>query len=168
MPPDLRLLYDAHAGALFGFVLNLTRNEADTRDVLQEVFLKVARHPEQFAAVRDARAWLLRLAHHLAIDRLRRCRAGERALERVAAEALEIFATSSDPDEAAFRSALAGALLELPAEQRAVVHLKLWQDLTFVEIAETLDIPPNTAASRYRYGIDKLQALLRPLYEELR
>jgi RNA polymerase sigma-70 factor (ECF subfamily) len=168
MPPDLRLLYDAHAGALFGFVLNLTRNEADTRDVLQEVFLKVARHPDQLVAVRDARAWLLRLAHHLAIDRLRRCRAGERALERVTAESTQIFAASSDPDEAAFRSALADALVGLPAEQRAVVHLKLWEDLTFAEIAETLDIPPNTAASRYRYGIDKLQALLRPLYEELR
>jgi RNA polymerase sigma-70 factor (ECF subfamily) len=168
MPPDLRLLYDAHAGALFGFVLNLTRNEADTRDVLQEVFLKIARDPQQLVAVRDARAWLLRLAHHLAIDRLRRCRTGDRALERAAAEPTQIFAASSDPDETAFRSALADALVELPAEQRAVVHLKLWEDLTFAEIAETLDIPPNTAASRYRYGIDKLQALLRPLYEELR
>jgi RNA polymerase sigma-70 factor (ECF subfamily) len=168
MSPDLRQLYDAHAGALFGFVLNLTRDEAETRDVLQELFLKVARHPEQFEAIRDPRAWLLRLAHHLAIDRSRRCRAGERALERVAAEPMQVFAASSDPDETAFRSALAGALLELPAEQRAVVHLKLWEDLTFAEIAETLDIPPNTAASRYRYGIDKLQALLRPLYEELR
>jgi RNA polymerase sigma-70 factor (ECF subfamily) len=168
MSPDLRLLYDVHAGALFGFVLNLTRNEADTRDVLQEVFLKVARRPEQLDAIRDPRAWLLRLAHHLAIDRLRRGRAGERALERVAAQPAPLFAASSDPDEAAFRSALAAALTELPAEQRAVVHLKIWEDLTFAEIAETLDIPPNTAASRYRYGIDKLQTLLRPLYEELR
>jgi RNA polymerase sigma-70 factor (ECF subfamily) len=168
MSPDLRLLYDVHARALFGFVLNLTRDEADTRDVLQEVFLKVARHPEQLDAVRDPRAWLLRLAHHLAIDRLRRSRAGERALERVAAQPAPLFAASSDPDEAAFRSALAAALTELPAEQRAVVHLKIWEDLTFAEIAETLDIPPNTAASRYRYGIDKLQTLLRPLYEELR
>jgi RNA polymerase sigma-70 factor (ECF subfamily) len=40
--------------------------------------------------------------------------------------------------------------------------------MTFAEIAEALEIPANTAASRYRYGIDKLQALLRPLYEELR
>jgi RNA polymerase sigma-70 factor (ECF subfamily) len=40
--------------------------------------------------------------------------------------------------------------------------------LTFEAIAEALDIPPNTAASRYRYGIEKLRELLRPIYEELR
>ena len=67
-----------------------------------------------------------------------------------------------------FRAALTEALAELPAEQRAVVHLKLWEQMTFAEIADALDIPANTAASRYRYGLDKLQALLRPLYEELR
>jgi len=49
-----------------------------------------------------------------------------------------------------------------------VLHLKLWEGLTFEVIAETLGIPPNTAASRYRYGIDKLQSRLRPLYEELK
>jgi RNA polymerase sigma-70 factor (ECF subfamily) len=49
-----------------------------------------------------------------------------------------------------------------------VVHLKLWEGLTFEAIARLLDIPPNTAASRYRYGIDKLRTRLRPLYEEIR
>jgi RNA polymerase sigma-70 factor (ECF subfamily) len=45
--------------------------------------------------------------------------------------------------------------------------LKLWEGLTFEQIAEALDIPANTAASRYRYGLDKLRGLLRPIYEEL-
>jgi RNA polymerase sigma-70 factor (ECF subfamily) len=48
-----------------------------------------------------------------------------------------------------------------------VVHLKLWEELTFEEIAAALEIPPNTAASRYRYGLDKLRERLRPLYEEI-
>ncbi len=55
----------------------------------------------------------------------------------------------------------------LPAEQRAVLHLKLWEELTFEQIAETLELSPNTAASRYRYGIDKLRDALRPVYEEI-
>ena len=168
MPPDLRTLYDEHAASLFGFVLNLTRSEPDTRDVLQELFLKLARHPAQLAVVRAPRAWLLRLAHHLAIDALRRRTGHARAVERAAAEPAPLFAPAPNPDEAAFRTSLAEALAHLPAEQRAVVHLKLWEDLTFAEIAAALDIPPNTAASRYRYAIDKLQTLLRPIYEELR
>ena len=59
------------------------------------------------------------------------------------------------------------ALNELPAEQRTVAQLKLWDGLTFDEIARAQGIPLNTAASRYRYAIDKLRALLRPLYEEI-
>ena len=78
------------------------------------------------------------------------------------------FAPSTDPDEQAFREALAKALAELPSEQRAVVHLKLWERWTFEQIAAALEIPPNTAASRYRYGLDKLRDLLRPLYEEIK
>ena len=167
MAPTLHQLYDEHSASLFGFVLNLTRSEADTRDVLQELFLKLASRPEQLAVVRQPRAWLLRLAHNLAIDAMRRRAGRDHAIERAAAEPASLFASSTDPDESSFRDALATALADLPAEQRAVVHLKLWEDLTFAEIAEALDIPPNTAASRYRYGIDKLQTLLRPIYEEL-
>ena len=72
MAPDFRQLYDEHAASIFGFVLNLTRSEHDTHDVLQELFLKLASRPEQLAAVRQPRAWLLRLAHNLAIDTVRR------------------------------------------------------------------------------------------------
>ena len=64
--------------------------------------------------------------------------------------------------------ALSEALHELPPQQRAVVHLKLWEGLTFEAIADALDLPLNTAASRYRYGIDKLRQRLRPLYEEIK
>ena len=60
------------------------------------------------------------------------------------------------------------ALDELPAEQRIVLQLKLWEGLTFEQIADALDIPANTAASRYRYGLDKLRERLRPLYEEIK
>jgi len=48
------------------------------------------------------------------------------------------------------------------------VHLKLWEGLTFERIAALLELPANTAASRYRYGIDKLRERLRPLFEELK
>ena len=167
MPPDLARLYDEHAPALFAFLLNFTRHEADTRDAMQELFRRLASRPALLDGVRDERAFLLRLAHNLAIDQLRRRDSRERRHEQVA-EVIELFAPASDPDEAAFRRALAGALGELPAEQRAVVHLKLWEGLTFEAIATALDIPANTAASRYRYGLDKLRARLRPLYDEIK
>jgi RNA polymerase sigma-70 factor (ECF subfamily) len=165
---ELQRLYDEHAQALFGFLLNFTRNEDDTRDLLQEVFTRLARQPDLIRRARDPRAFLIRLAHNAAIDRLRRRGARDRAADRLAGEPEPVFAPSSDPDEQAFRRALDAALRELPPEQREVVHLKLWEGLTFEQIAEALDLSPNTAASRYRYGVDKLRERLRPLYDEIR
>ena len=165
---ELERLYHDHAQALFAFLLNFTRHETDTRDVLQEVFVKLAQRPELLKSVRDERAFLIRLAHHQAIDLLRRRSSRDRTNERLSRELINIFAPSDDPDEDALRAAISAALADLPPEQRAVVHLKLWEGLTFDAIAEALSIPPNTAASRYRYGLDKMRERLRPLYDEIK
>lgn len=165
---DLERLYDAHAQALFAYIITLTRDPEDTREVLQEVFTKLASHPGAVAAARDERAFLIRLAHNAAVDMMRRRRARGKYHDQFGLEQASPFASSPDPDEAAFRQELSAALAKLPADQRAVIHLKLWEGLTFEQIAETLDIPANTAASRYRYGLDKLRDLLRPFYEEIK
>ena len=165
---EIERLYDKHAQPLFAFLLNFTRDEADTRDLLQEIFVKLAREPKLLVGVREERAFLIRLAHNAAIDLIRRRGTCERTKENFTAEAISIFAPANDPDEKVFREELAIALGELPEEQRAVVHLKLWGEMTFEEIAAALDIPPNTAASRYRYALDKLRGQLRPLYDEIK
>ena len=168
MPSDLERLYDTHAQAIFAFVLNLTRDDAETRDVLQEVFVKLTLRPGLLEDARDERGFLLRLAHNLALDQIRRRGARERRHERFAADAEMVFEPGSVSDEQSYREALSAALAELPVEQRAVAHLKLWEGHTFEIIAETLGISPNTAASRYRYAIDKLRERLRPLYDEIK
>lgn len=168
MADELERIYDAHAAALFAFLLNFTRNEDTARDLLQEVFTKIAQRPELLSDARDERGFLLRMTHRLAIDFFRRKHSRERRHEALAAEKSSLFADAGDPDEAEFRRQLTDALGELPADQRAVVHLKLWEGLTFDQIATALDIPLNTAASRYRYGIDKLRDRLRPIYEEIK
>src|SRR5688572_25738334 len=134
MPSSLGSIYDAHAAALFGFLLSFTRNESETRDILQELFLKLASRAAPLDGVRDPRSYLIRLAHHLAIDFHRSRASRNAAMERVAAEPGALFLHDADPDETAFRAALAEALGDLPPGQRAVVHLKLWEGLTFAQI----------------------------------
>lgn len=165
---QLERWYDEHAQALFAFLLNFTRDENDTRDVLQGIFEKLARQPDLLRHARDPRAFLIRLAHNAAIDLMRRRSAREERHQSFGAEQFSAFAPAEDPDEAEFRNELSRALGELPADQRAVVHLKLWENLTFDQIATALEIPLNTAASRYRYGLDKLRERLRPLYDEIK
>jgi RNA polymerase sigma-70 factor (ECF subfamily) len=164
---NIERLYDEHAGPLFAFLLNFTRDDADTRDLLQDLFIRLAREPGLLAGVRVERAFLLRLAHNAAVDLMRRRTTRDRTKEGFAAEATP-FALADDPDEQFFRQELAVALGELPEDQRAVVHLKLWEGMTFEDIAAVLNISPNTAGSRYRYGLDKLRGRLRPLYEEIK
>jgi RNA polymerase sigma-70 factor (ECF subfamily) len=165
---EIERLYDEHAQSLFAFLLNFTRDEADTRDLLQETFVKITREPQILQNARNERAFLIRLAHNAAIDLIRRRGARDRTRENFAAKFVYSFATIADPDEQIFRDELSAALAHLPAEQRAIVHLKLWEGLTFEQIASVLDLSPNTAASRYRYGLDKLREQLRPLYEEVK
>src|SRR5438552_18574135 len=96
---DLACLYDEHAQALFSFLLSFTRNETDTRDLLQELFIKLAKQPGLLDDVREQRPFLIRLAHNLAIDQIRRRGTRGRNYEQFAAESLGLFATSPDPDE---------------------------------------------------------------------
>lgn len=165
MLPDLAEIYDTHASALFAFLLNFTRSEADARDVLQDVFLKIAQRPALLDGVREVRPWLIKTCHRQALDSFRRRDSHARAVESAAAE-FPLFASAESTEEQAFQTEVAAAMAHLPEEQRAVVHLKIWENMTFAEIAETLGLPANTAASRYRYALDKLEALLRPLQNE--
>jgi len=167
-PFELERLYDEHAQALFAFLVNFTRNEADTHDLLQDLFVRISRQPDLLQNVSDPRGFLLRMAHNAAIDLIRRRGARQKSYDRLAEETIAIFASADNRDENAFREAVSRALDELVPEQRSVVHLKLWEGFTFERIAQLLGIPLNTAASRYRYGLDKMRQRLRPLYNEIK
>jgi RNA polymerase sigma-70 factor, ECF subfamily len=164
---ELTRLYDAHAAGLFHYLLDFAKAEADARDLLQELFIRLARVKPAEVAWRNERAFVYRMAHNLAVDWLRQSRTRHRMMERCTEDAEGTFEAGADPDAREFAARLHAAFAELPDEQRSVAQLKLWEGLTFEEIAEAQDIPLNTAASRYRYALDKLRTLLRPIYGEL-
>jgi len=166
-PGDLESIYRNHANALFAFTLNLTRSEADTHDLLQELFIKLHQRPSLLSSVENEQAFLFKTIYRMSIDLSRRKQARDKYQRMAGGEKPDLFAPGQDPDAETFSKALAAAMEELPPEQRAVVHLKLWSDCTFEQVAEILEISPNTAASRYRYGTDKLRQILRPIHREL-
>ena len=144
---DLEALYDAWARRLLAYMTTITRDRGRAEDALQNVFVKLAtRRPD----LRDPGAYLYRAARNEALT------VSRRRPERSLAE-LEIFDVGSGPEEAA---TLADALDQLPADQQEVVVLHAVEGLTFRDIAEILGIPPDTAASRYRYGLEKLRERL--------
>ena len=85
MPPEsIAALYDAHAPALYRFLLSLTGSEADTRDLLQDLFVKLVRQPAP--VLTDPQAWLFRAARNGFIDLVRRNAHRRGVLSRYEAE----------------------------------------------------------------------------------
>jgi len=142
-----------HGPQLLLFARTQTRCEADAEDLLQEAVVessgKSAGNPPDLPLVY---ATLRRRAIDLA--RKTDCRT---AREEVTTERSEDcwFDDTIEQKETAWL--IDRAIKNMPEKFREVVMLKIWSELTFAQIAQTLDIPLNTAASRYRYGLEILK-----------
>lgn len=143
--------------ALLLFARRWTNCRADAEDIVQEAFVRFWRHRHSI----ENRALLYAAVRSAALDRLR---SDQRRSRREAAVALD----GPDHFEPQFTTVdegqqlLAAAVERLPDEQREVVILKIWNELTFAEIAGILEISQNTAASRYRYALGALKKILQP------
>jgi RNA polymerase sigma-70 factor (ECF subfamily) len=151
-PAVLSFIYDAYAARLHAYLGAFTGSEAEADDMLQELFVAIARRPTALADATNLEAYLVRMARNLAIDHQRRRRTSPSPDRETQVDCrIERSETKHDVNI---------ALASLPEDQREVVVLKLWQGLTFAEIADATHVGLNTAASRYRYAIDKLRTLL--------
>jgi len=151
-----RQWFEVHGPKLLLCARQWTRSLADAEDAVQEAFVRFWRGQrilggEPFPLVLTS---IRRAAFDLARGNLRRTRRELRALE-VAEGDEPLFEPFAEGDER--RCAIEAALKRLPDEQREVLVLKIWGELTFAQIAEQLAISPNTAASRYRYALTALR-----------
>lgn len=142
----LAQLYDLHAPAIYRVLMAMLNSESDAEDLLQNIYVKVAEGRVQ--NVENARAYLLTMARRAALDVLRRRKRESTSCEEGLHHEANVCEWQS-------------VLQLLPPEQREVVVLKTVEEMTFKEISKVLKISQNTVASRYRYGIEKLRALLR-------
>ncbi|MDB6167354.1 MAG: sigW 4 [Verrucomicrobia bacterium] len=136
-----------------------TRSLADAEDVVQDAFVRFWKGQRKLGG--EPTALLFTSLRRAAIDLARR-NTRRSAREMVAdgglADTEPVFEQPSNDDER--RQAIEAALQGLPAEQREVLTLKIWGELTFEQIAAALAISPNTAASRYRYALAALRDAL--------
>ena len=153
----LELIWDRYADALFGYLVSLLRSRHDAEDVQQTVFVQIARSHQLVAKAGCLKSYLFSMARNAATNFTRQ----RKRNERLRAECDVWLLPAKDTDSPMLdRDEMAAALEALPEAQRTVVILKVYQDMTFCEIAEALGISENTAASRYRYGKEKLRKLM--------
>ncbi|WP_145073739.1 RNA polymerase sigma factor [Poriferisphaera corsica] len=169
-----------HGDAVFRYVWGKVRDRHRAEDLTQECFMKAVRAVRKDGAKprEKVRAWLYVIARHVVMDYLRykqRRGGGELSLEG-------IFERSDDGEGgrggvggwvegnedgpghememAEAGDQLKRAMMRLPEGQREVIEMRMWGEMSFGDIARTLDLPEATVKSRMRYGLAKLKEML--------
>ena len=154
---DWKVCFSEYGPGLLLFARQWVRSPVDAEDIVQEAFVKFWRRNHRV----DNRALLYATVRSIALDLIRR----DSRRARREAEAFSDVPQSSQPQfavEDESQRALAAAVDLLPHEQREVLVMKIWNELTFAEIGSALEISQNTAASRYRYALSALKKNLQP------
>ncbi len=165
-------LVTRHRGRVYAMIQNMVKNEADSWDLAQEVFVKVWKALPKFEARARFSTWMYRITHNVVYDWMRKRKvetAGElddNLLDResVAAGAHATPVREARPDEALsqgeLRASIEGALEKLSPEHREAIMLREVQGLEYKEIADVMDCSIGTVMSRLFYARKKLQSLL--------
>src|SRR5256885_2902304 len=154
---DWKSCFSEVAPGLLLFARQWVQSAADAEDIVQEAFVKFWRRNHDI----DNRGLLYSAVRSLALDFIRRDARRARREATALAEAEPAIEPQFELEDDT-QSALAAAVESLPHDQREVLVLKIWNDLTFSEIAGALRISQNTAASRYRYALAHLKKSLQP------
>ena len=148
-------LYDASADRLHRYLAALLRSRDTASDVVQTAFLKAVKSRRLFRGVENPVAYLFQIARNEAMRSGSRRRVNERPLE--AADLRAASPTTGQWDDA---DVVAAALAKLGDEDREIVDLKLFAGLTFREIADVLNVPLATVATKYRRALESLRPWL--------
>lgn len=152
---------------IFNYSVRLTGNSSDAMDLMQEVFLGVYRNLHRFRGDAKFSSWIFRIAHNKAVDmnRRRRLLSNQLRMNDDEFDILDILSgdTGNEPDEKLGTQQQNGKitrmLARLSLEQRLVVEFKVFQSLTFDEIAVIQDISANTVKTRFYTALKKLKAV---------
>ena len=161
-------LVKRYESKIYNHGLRLTGNSSDAMDLMQEVFLGVYRNLHRFRGDAKFSSWIFRIAHNKAVDMNRR---------KLLMTSSPKFSTEDEGDEfekfpgktdlepenrlgnTEQNASVLKMLSELSSDQRSIVELKIFQSLTFDEIAELQDISANTAKTRFYSALKKLKVV---------
>lgn len=161
-------LLSRHKQKVYSYIMISVRDKALAEDIFQETFIKVIRSLKDGRYFENGKfvSWVIRIAHNLIIDHYRR----EKQLGTTNAGSFEwdVFNTNRYSEQTVEQDIVydqilkdvKGLLAFLPEEQREVVIMRHYMDLSFKEIAETTNVSINTALGRMRYALINLRKLI--------
>jgi RNA polymerase sigma-70 factor, ECF subfamily len=149
-------LYQRVGGTAYRLARAIVVEPAAAEDVVQEAFVRLLRRRDGLRDGHALDAYVTRAVRNLAYNHLRRRRTIAAAQPLLEASA-ELLVEPTEPGGAEQAAALDRALRTLPAEQREVLHLRVFEGLEGKEVARRTGVPLGTVHSRYRYALSKLR-----------
>ncbi|MEK6494978.1 RNA polymerase sigma factor [Myroides odoratimimus] len=163
----LEVLIKRHQSKIYGFIFSKVTDAELANDIFQDTFIKVINTLKSGRYNEEGKflPWVIRIAHNLVMDHYRR---EKRVQFQYDSEELPIFSFLKDDSNTVegdiiqqqIESDLHLLLKELPEDQRQVITMRMYQDLSFKEIAEQTDVSINTALGRMRYALLNLRKLI--------
>jgi RNA polymerase sigma-70 factor (ECF subfamily) len=148
-----------HQRGLWRLVRRYVRNDADASDVAQQAFVRAYRALDRFRGEASVRSWLYRIGINVALNFVRD-HGREQASDTAGAE-LTVDAVAPGAMLSAERAkALREAVAELPPKQRMVLELRVFDDLSFREVAALADCTENAAKVSFHYAVKRLREVL--------
>lgn len=169
---SLSILVKRHKRRIFSYLYLISRNKELTEDIFQETFFKVIQtlKKRQYNEEGKFLPWVLRIAKNLMIDHFRKIKKmpSISSVTNDEGERVDIFdiipepvSSSKDANEAKeFKELIRNVVGELPPDQKEVVIMRTYYDMSFKEIAEVTDVSINTALGRMRYALINLKKML--------
>lgn len=164
---SLSILINRHQSRLFGFIFSKIQDRDAADDVFQDTFIKVIRTLKRGNYNEQGKflPWVMRISHNLIIDYFRK---NSRMPKFRSKNEFDIFSIISDDSlnienkmvDAQIENHIRILLDELPDEQRAVIKMRIYQDMSFKEISESTGVSINTALGRMRYGLINLRKMI--------
>lgn len=164
----LETLIHRHKSRVFTFILRKVKNRELADDIFQDSFIKAVCSLKQNKYVEDGKfsAWLIRIAHNIIIDHFRKNKIKKEFLP--SNDFIIMNGTANDLEYSIedqiitqqTHKELNNLILLLPDVQKEVLHLRLFCDLSFKEIAEETNVSINTALGRMRYALINLKKLI--------
>lgn len=163
----LELLIQRHESKIFGFIYSKIADREVANDIFQDTFIKVIRTLKSTSYSEEGKflPWVMRIAHNLIIDHFRRNKKMPLFRET---EDFSIFSVMSD-DSLSIENQLIATQVEidlrriineLPDDQKEVVIMRMYQDMSFKEISEVTGVSINTALGRMRYALLNLRKVI--------
>ena len=163
----LSVLINRHQARLYGFIFSKIQDRDATEDVFQDTFIKVIRTLKRGNYNEQGKflPWVMRIAHNLVIDYFRK---NNRMPKFKNKGDFDIFSVLSDESPNAENKIVENQIAdhvrilleELPEDQKTVIKMRIYQDMSFKEISENTGVSINTALGRMRYGLINIRKMI--------